>query len=60
MDKKEVLTILERAKRLEDGKEVALAKEFIAIDNKFNEVSNTLKNLNTKMEDPIEVELVIE
>lgn len=43
MDKDEALKILKKASNLEKGKEIALAKEFLSIENKIDDLSEELK-----------------
>jgi len=57
---KEKLTkILEKASNLEKGKEVALAKEFIAIENNMVSLQDTLNTLINEANEDITVELEI-
>lgn len=59
MEKAELQKILQKASSLEKGRELALAKEFIDLDDKITTVSDQILGLEAQLEEPIEIELEI-
>lgn len=59
MDREEMKKILEKAAGLEKGKAIALAKEFIHLDDRITEVQDALGALAASPDEEITVELEI-
>lgn len=60
MDKEKTTKILLKASDIEKGKDIALAREFVDIQDGFFNIENSISDLKGKIQEPIEIELIIE
>ena len=60
IDKQAAKRILLKSVSLEKGKEIALAKEFISIEDNTISLKDSIDTLAKKINEPIELELIIE
>ncbi len=60
IDKVKLKQIAEKAKALETTGNLGLAKEFIDIEDNMTNIQEKIGEISTKIDEPIEVNLIIE